>query len=116
MEGVGGRHGWSWIFILVRCSIINRGRLTLTIFPAFQEGLFTVCFGIASFFILPRTPADTAFLTEEEKRYVESTLLADGTMAKVEEDDEFSWFQVGKAFKQVHVLLMGVAGFFSGTY
>lgn len=95
MEGVGGRHGWSWIFIL--------------------EGLFTVCFGIASFFILPRTPADTAFLTEEEKRYVESTLLADGTMAKVEEDDEFSWFQVGKAFKQVHVLLMGVAGFFSGS-
>lgn len=68
-----------------------------------------------SFFLLPRTPAQTAFLTEEERRYVQRALIADGTIAKSQDDDEFSWLQVGKAFKQVHVILMALVGFFSGA-
>ena len=79
-----------------------------------QEGLFTIVFAGVSFFLLPRTPSDTYLLTEEEKQYVESALRADGTIAKHEQDDAFSWFQVGAAFKQVHVLVMAVAGFVSG--
>ena len=79
-----------------------------------QEGIFTVLFGIASFFFLPRTPAHTLFLTDEEKRYIESCLIADGTVAKDEKDDYFSWFQVARAFKGPHVLLMALCGFFSG--
>ncbi|TKA57904.1 hypothetical protein B0A49_11531, partial [Cryomyces minteri] len=36
MNGIGGLRGWQWIFLL--------------------EGLFTVCFGVFAFFILPDTP------------------------------------------------------------
>ena len=79
-----------------------------------QEGLFTIVFAAVSFFLLPRTPSDTYVLTEEEKRYVETALRADGIIAKNEQDDAFSWFQVGAAFRQIHVLIMTVAGFVSG--
>lgn len=72
-------------------------------------------FGITSFFLLPRTPDQVRFLTEAEKRYVEKCLIADGTVARTEEDDAFSWLQVARAFKGPHVLLMAVVGFFSGT-
>ena len=80
-----------------------------------QEGLFTVGFGAVSFFLLPRTPRDTFLLTEEEKDYVVATLHADGTMAKDDADDNFSWHQVIKAVQSPHVLLMAIAGFTSGT-
>lgn len=47
MDGVGGRPGWAWIFIL--------------------EGLFTVLCAIASFFILSDFPDTAKFLTDTER-------------------------------------------------
>ncbi|KAF8883333.1 MFS general substrate transporter [Gymnopilus junonius] len=57
MHGVGGRPGWAWIFIL--------------------EGLFTVLIGILGFFVLPSTPRDSKFLTDEQKELIMERLERD---------------------------------------
>ena len=50
MDGVGGKPGWSWIFIL--------------------EGLATVVAGILSFWIIQDFPDNAKFLTEAERTIV----------------------------------------------
>jgi hypothetical protein len=50
MDGIGGRPGWAWIFIL--------------------EGLFTICMGLIGFFLVPSTPRECKFLTFEQKEFV----------------------------------------------
>jgi len=95
MDGIGGRHGWSWIFIL--------------------EGAFTLLFGTASFLIMPRTPAYAFFLTDAEKRFVLAELKQDGIISANEEDDEFSWIEVVRTFRQPHMWPMAVMGFFNGS-
>ncbi|TFK88000.1 MFS general substrate transporter [Polyporus arcularius HHB13444] len=57
MDGVGGKPGWAWIFIL--------------------EGLFTVLCAVASFFILSDFPDTAKFLTETERVWVVRRLQAD---------------------------------------
>ncbi|KAI1793868.1 MFS general substrate transporter [Ganoderma leucocontextum] len=57
MDGVGGKPGWAWIFIL--------------------EGLFTIICAIASFFILSDFPDTAKFLTEMERVWVVRRLQAD---------------------------------------
>ena len=52
MDGVGGRPGWAWIFIL--------------------EELFTVLCAIASFFILSDFPDTAKFLTDTERTSIRS--------------------------------------------
>lgn len=49
MNGVAGRTGWSWIFIL--------------------EGLFTILCAIASFWVIQDFPETAKFLTSTERRY-----------------------------------------------
>ena len=48
MDGIGGKPGWAWIFIL--------------------EGLITVVCGVISFWILPDFPTNAKFLTEAERQ------------------------------------------------
>lgn len=55
MDGIGGKPGWAWIFIL--------------------EGLFTVLCAAASFFILEDFPETAKFLSETE-RTVFATLFS----------------------------------------
>lgn len=93
MQGVGGRPGWAWIFIL--------------------EGLFTVLFGLASYFILPRSPSHCRFFSEEEKAYVIAKLEEDGT--RNEAADVFSWREVGKAFTLPQVWLLAIVLFLDGN-
>ncbi|KAH9884591.1 MFS general substrate transporter [Xylariomycetidae sp. FL2044] len=57
MDGVGGYHGWRWIFIL--------------------EGLLTVVVAFVFFFIFPSFPEQAKWLTEEERAYVSARLQAD---------------------------------------
>ncbi|EMD42007.1 hypothetical protein CERSUDRAFT_90608 [Gelatoporia subvermispora B] len=57
MDGIGGKPGWAWIFIL--------------------EGLFTVLCAIASFFILEDFPDTAKFLDETERVWVIRRLQAD---------------------------------------
>ena len=94
MQGVGNRPGWAWIFIL--------------------EGLFTVLFGITSYFILPRSPSHTRFFSEEEKAYVIAKLEEDGT--RNDAADMFSWREVGKAFTLPQVWILAIVLFLDGNY
>lgn len=48
MDGVGGKPGWAWIFIL--------------------EGLLTIVCAVASFFILSDFPDTAKFLNETERK------------------------------------------------
>ena len=52
MDGIGGKPGWAWIFVL--------------------EGLFTVVCAVASFFILSDFPDTAKFLTDTERKKVGS--------------------------------------------
>lgn len=57
MEGVGGRPGWAWIFIL--------------------EGIVTIFAGLASFWFVLDFPSDTKHLSEEEKARILRRLADD---------------------------------------
>ncbi|KAJ8519847.1 hypothetical protein ONZ45_g3280 [Pleurotus djamor] len=61
MDGVGGKPGWSWIFIL--------------------EGLITVVAGVMSFWIIQDFPDNAKFLTEAERTVV---------IRRLQSDDQFS--------------------------
>jgi hypothetical protein len=57
MDGVGGKPGWAWIFIL--------------------EGLATIVAGAASFFIIQDFPDTARFLSEAERAFVIRRLQSD---------------------------------------
>ncbi|TFK36156.1 major facilitator superfamily domain-containing protein [Crucibulum laeve] len=95
MDGVGSRAGWAWIFLL--------------------EGLFTIAFGLCSFFFLPASPSKAKFLKEDEKLYVEAKLKEDGATAANEEVDAFSWREVGMAFKLPQMWMQAIIFFFGGA-
>lgn len=94
MDGIGHRPGWAWIFIL--------------------EGLFTVLFGVLSYFLLPRSPAHARFLTQDERNYVVQELKADGVIGS-EQADAFSWREVGRAFLLPQVWMAGIVLLTSAT-
>ncbi|KAJ7290157.1 major facilitator superfamily domain-containing protein [Mycena rebaudengoi] len=94
LSGKHGHSGWQWIFII--------------------EGAITVLFGLVSFFLLPSWPGDAPFFSSEEKAYVKAVLRADEATGD-DSADAFSWSEVAKAFTSIHVLLVGVIFFFSGT-
>ena len=58
MDGIGGKPGWAWIFIL--------------------EGLATVVAGFLSFWIIQDFPDNAKFLTDAERTVVIRRLQSDG--------------------------------------
>lgn len=84
MGGVGGLHGWQWIFIL--------------------EGTATVLVAVVAFFCLHDFPETATFLTEEEREFVVYRLKyqgqsrSPGGRALVAQADEFKWKYVTQAF------------------
>jgi len=95
LDGKGGKPGWAWIFIL--------------------EGIFSFVFGVISFFLLPRSPETARFLTKNERAYVISTLKHAGSVSKDDDQDSFSWTEVFRTAKSLHVWLLVVIFFFSGS-
>jgi len=93
MDGDRGLSGWAWIFVL--------------------EGVFTSCFGIFSFFVLPRTPADTLILTPEEAAVYTQALRQD--FSGDEEIEPFKWSYVARGLTDPFVLALGIPLFFLGT-
>ncbi|KAI9568128.1 major facilitator superfamily domain-containing protein [Boletus coccyginus] len=93
LDGLGGKPGWAWIFII--------------------EGLFTFVFGVITFFLVPRSPETTRFLTEGERAYVVSTLKHAGAVSDDDSKDSFRWTEIVKAAKSPHVWLLAVVTFFS---
>ncbi|KAG9318159.1 major facilitator superfamily domain-containing protein [Chiua virens] len=95
MGGVSNRPGWAWIFII--------------------DGIISIAFGLAAFFLLPRSPARARFLTEKERAYVISTLKRAGSVSEDGIKDNFRWVEVVRAAKSPHLWMVGVASFLSGT-
>ncbi|KAI0764530.1 MFS general substrate transporter [Trametes elegans] len=95
MEGVGGRPGWAWLFIL--------------------EGLFTIVFGLASYFMLPDNPAAVPALMPEEQKTITAILEADGLSRAERSDFSYTMAEVGRTFVQPHVILVALCGFFNGS-
>ncbi|KAK4238961.1 major facilitator superfamily domain-containing protein [Achaetomium macrosporum] len=83
MDGVGGLHGWQWIFIL--------------------EGIATVLVAIVAFFAVYDFPETAGFLTEEERAFVVYRLKYQGQIrdpgrAQVAQADAFKWKYVAQGF------------------
>ncbi|WP_321895818.1 MFS transporter [Paraburkholderia heleia] len=57
LGGIGGLHGWQWMFLL--------------------EGVPTIVFGIVLFFTLPNRPADVRWLTPPEAQALEANAVVD---------------------------------------
>ncbi|KAG6917190.1 hypothetical protein DXG01_003533 [Tephrocybe rancida] len=95
MDGMGGRPGWAWIFIL--------------------EGLFTIVFGVSAFFLLPSSPETARFLTMEEKDYVLRQLRDAGATGFEENADAFSWSEVVRALTLPQMWMVAVTFFFDGA-
>ena len=72
MNGIGGKHGWAWIFIL--------------------EGLATVLVGISSFWIVQDFPDDAKFLSEPDRVRVIRRLKADQQSSAEHEEFKMSYF------------------------
>ncbi|KAK5051047.1 hypothetical protein LTR84_003606 [Exophiala bonariae] len=82
MEGIAGRHGWQWIFIL--------------------EGLIPVSLSAILYFILPDSPRTATFLSKHEKEFLVNRIaLETGSgFGCVTNEDRPSFQQVKAAFKE----------------
>ena len=87
MDGVGGRPGWAWIFLL--------------------EGIATVLIGCACFFIMPDTPQLSGrWLTEKEIRYLTiQTTIKEGGSSAMEKTDKFKWSHLWELLTDYKVYL-----------
>ncbi len=88
MDGVGGRAGWRWIFIL--------------------EGAFTIACGLIVHFLLPRDAMAVRFLRPAEREYVARQVAESG-------GEKFEWREVRKALVAPHVWILSVLLFFAGA-
>ncbi|BGP55657.1 hypothetical protein JCM8202v2_003262 [Rhodotorula sphaerocarpa] len=74
MRGIGGKPGWSWIFII--------------------EGLMTVAVSLVAPWMIQDFPEDAKFLTEKERKFVVHRLRQDTGGA-----GNFRWLYVKNAFR-----------------
>lgn len=72
MDGVGGKHGWCWIFIL--------------------EGLATVVIGVACFWMVQDFPDNATFLSPDDKKRVVRRLAQDKQASAEREDFNMVYF------------------------
>ncbi|KAJ7899091.1 major facilitator superfamily domain-containing protein [Mycena leptocephala] len=71
MEGIGGLHGWQWIFCL--------------------EGLMTMLVATASYFFMHDYPATAGFLTDTERKQIVYMLKEDAQDLATHYDRKFVW-------------------------
>lgn len=95
MDGIRGIPGWGWIFII--------------------EGIFTTLFGLFGFLVFPLSPSTCRFLSEKQRKILAMRIEKDQPSSAAEQEEKFSWGQVGKAYKSPHVLLTSLALFMIGT-
>ncbi|KAK5173423.1 uncharacterized protein LTR77_002104 [Saxophila tyrrhenica] len=72
MDGIGGKDGWSWIFIL--------------------EGLATVLIGIVSYWMVHDFPDDARFLSDDDRARVIRRLKSDRQSSAEHEEFKMSYF------------------------
>jgi MFS family permease len=85
MDGVGGRAGWSWIFIL--------------------EGLATLAVAIAAFFLMADYPSTAKFLKPEERREISRRLAEDQSDLAEEFQAKYVWDAVKDWKIWVHMFI-----------
>ncbi|KAF3122985.1 hypothetical protein TWF569_002002 [Orbilia oligospora] len=93
MDGIGGLHGWAWIFIL--------------------EGIATTLIGVASYFILVDFPDEAHFLTDDERLRVIRRLRADNQASANHESFQFKYVKQGLTDWKTYlgmIMYMGVDG------
>jgi MFS family permease len=83
MDGIGGRRGWQWIFLL--------------------EGLAPVAVSFGLYWLLPDNPETASFLTKEEKEFIINRLALDtGSKApkggRVTNNDKIGMHHIKAAF------------------
>lgn len=71
MKGLGGKAGWSWIFII--------------------EGLLTFVVALAAYYLMQDYPDTAGFLTEKERREVKRRLETDRDFLADEYNTKFIW-------------------------
>ncbi|KIJ17683.1 hypothetical protein PAXINDRAFT_111174 [Paxillus involutus ATCC 200175] len=76
MDGVGGRRGWQWIFII--------------------EGILTLMVSLVAYFIVPTWSHEAKFLSEEERSRLLERLQADSDAGS---NQPFQWSSVRSAFE-----------------
>lgn len=86
LDGIGGLHGWQWLFLV--------------------QGLPTVVFGLVVLRYLPDAPATSTWLTPDEKAWIETELARE--QARI--GAPASHVVLG-AFRNPRVLLLGAIGF-----
>lgn len=87
MDGVGGLGGWRWIFII--------------------EGLLTCVVAVAAYYFVSSYPATSAFLTPNEREYVQRRIEADKDATSTSEAFNFS--DVFKALRDPKCILYCLA-------
>ncbi|KAG9235966.1 major facilitator superfamily domain-containing protein [Amylocarpus encephaloides] len=94
MDGVGGRGGWSWIFIL--------------------EGLLTLAVAFVAYWAINDYPRTAKFLSEEERTEVERRLKVDRSSLA----DEFNLKFAKDAFKdwKIYVHMLITIGIYTPLY
>lgn len=91
MEGVGGKHGWAWIFIL--------------------EGLATVVVAAVAYFFICDFPDTATFLSPDDRLRVYYRLKADQQHSAEREDFQWKHLRASlKDWKTYTAALMGGGG------
>ncbi|EKM76237.1 hypothetical protein AGABI1DRAFT_122806 [Agaricus bisporus var. burnettii JB137-S8] len=93
MDGLGGKRGWSWIFII--------------------EGLLTFVVGVSSFFLITPTLAGAKFLTAEEKGAIASRLQTDRPI--ILNGSRFTYKEIKRAILSPHVVMSIFIPFFNAS-
>ncbi|KAK6344077.1 hypothetical protein TWF696_007724 [Orbilia brochopaga] len=96
MDGIGGLHGWAWIFIL--------------------EGIATTLIGIASYFILVDFPDEAHFLTDDERLRVIRRLRADNQASANHESFSFKYVKQSLSDWKTYMGMIMFAGAAGALY
>ncbi|KAL6712740.1 hypothetical protein ACLMJK_009678 [Lecanora helva] len=85
MNGVGGLHGWRWIFLL--------------------EGMLTVVVSLIAYFFVANYPSTAKFLSPKERACIQARLAANSDATR---DEAFTWANVATAAKDPKCWLYGL--------
>ncbi|KAJ5462522.1 hypothetical protein N7475_007466 [Penicillium sp. IBT 31633x] len=88
MDGIGGKAGWRWVYII--------------------EGLFSILCAVLIWFGLPNNPAEAYFLTEEEKWMMR---VRNEQRRKYMGSEEFSWEEMRIAARDPKLYFSGAIQF-----
>ena len=88
LEGLGGLHGWQWMFLI--------------------EGIITVLVGVFTWFRLPETPKDAPWLTD-----VEAEILTERAIGATPHTESKLRGNMGTAFGRPFIIILGLIYMFN---